>query len=141
MRLVNARDELESSLETASREAAAAFGDGRVFLGTVHRQGPPRGSADIGRRATAPQIYFPERECSIQRRHQKLIEETPSPAVGPELRQRMGEAAANLARAVGYANAGTVEFLLDAHSPGILLPGSQHQVAGGTPDNRSHNGP
>jgi acetyl-CoA carboxylase biotin carboxylase subunit len=58
-------------------------------------------------------VYLGERECSLQRRHQKVVEESPSPAVGPELRRRMGEAAVAAARAVGYANAGTVEFLLD----------------------------
>ncbi len=112
MRLVNSREELESSLEAASREAASAFGDGRVFLERYIAQGR-HVEVQILADRHGNAIYFPERECSIQRRHQKLIEETPSPAVGPELRQRMGKAAVDLAKAAGYTNAGTVEFLLD----------------------------
>ena len=112
MRVINAREELELSLETASREAAAAFGDGRVFLERYIANGR-HVEIQILADNQGNTAHLLERECSIQRRHQKLVEETPSPAVGPELRQRMGMAAVSLARAAGYANAGTVEFLLD----------------------------
>ena len=112
MRLANYAEELPSSLESASREAAAAFGDGRVFL---EKYVPSARHVEIqvladGRGNT---VHLLERECSIQRRHQKIIEETPSPALTTALRQRMGEAAVTIAKAAGYLNAGTVEFLLD----------------------------
>ena len=112
MRLVSEPAELSQALESASREARAAFGDSRVFLEQrIHnaRHVEIQVLADAHGRVA----HLLERECSIQRRNQKLIEETPSPAVSPELRTRMGEAATALARAAGYVNAGTVEFLLD----------------------------
>ena len=112
MRLVLERAGLEEAVASARREAAAAFGDDRVFLEPylararhveVQIFGDSRGNL----------VHCFERECSIQRRHQKVIEEAPSPAVSPELRQELGEAALRAARALGYENAGTVEFLLD----------------------------
>ena len=112
MRVVNAPEELGPSLETASREAAASFGDGRVFLEKFVANG-----RHVEIQMLADQhgktVHLLERECSVQRRHQKLVEETPSPAVDPELRGRMGQAAVRLVEAAGYSNAGTVEFLLD----------------------------
>ena len=115
MRVVNRRQDLDGDMEQASREAQAAFGDGRVFLERYVSN--PR---HVEVQALADQfghtIHLGERECSIQRRHQKIIEETPSPALTPELRQRMGDAAVAVARAAGYVNAGTVEFLLDPRS-------------------------
>ncbi|HLY66207.1 MAG TPA: acetyl-CoA carboxylase biotin carboxylase subunit [Chloroflexota bacterium] len=104
--------ELEPALRLAQGEAQAAFGDKRVFLERLLQR-----ARHVEVQVLADEhgncIHLGERECSIQRRHQKLIEESPSPAVMPELRQRMGAAAVAAAKAAGYSNAGTVEFLLD----------------------------
>ena len=115
MRLVEGPGGLDGSIESASREAQGAFGDGRVFL---ERYIPNSRHVEVQVLADGAghTIHLGERECSIQRRHQKIIEETPSPAVTPELRQRMGEAAVALAQGAQYVNAGTVEFLLDPQS-------------------------
>ncbi len=115
MRLVNRRQDLENDMELASREAQAAFGDGRVFLERNIAQ-PRHVEVQVLADAFGHTIHLGERECSVQRRHQKIIEETPSPALTPELRQRMGDAAIAVAREAGYVNAGTVEFLLDSRS-------------------------
>ena len=115
MRLVNRQSELDAGMETASREAQAAFGDGRVFL-ERYVANPRHIEVQVLADGSGHTIHLGERECSIQRRHQKIIEETPSPALTPELRHRMGEAAVAVARMAGYVNAGTVEFLLDSHS-------------------------
>ncbi|HEY5336534.1 MAG TPA: biotin carboxylase N-terminal domain-containing protein, partial [Mycobacteriales bacterium] len=113
MRVVLDAAELAEAVAAARREALAAFGDGTVFLeryvtGARHVEiqilGDEHGNV----------VHCFERECSIQRRHQKIIEEAPSPAVDDALRARMGGAAVAAARAIGYTNAGTVEFLLDA---------------------------
>ena len=101
----------EEAAESARREAQKAFGDGTLLLekyiaGARHVEFQILGD-DYGNL-----VHLFERDCSIQRRHQKIIEESPSPAIGPELRLRMGEAAVALARAIGYSNAGTVEFIL-----------------------------
>ena len=112
MRIVYRADDLPRALASARREAKAAFGDDRIYLEKVIS---PARHVEI--QVLADQhgnvIHLGERECSIQRRHQKLIEESPSPAVDEALRRRMGEVAVRAARAVGYTNAGTVEFLLD----------------------------
>ena len=115
MRLVNLRDELEGSIESASREAQAAFGDGRVFL-ERYITSPRHVEVQVLADGSGHTIHLGERECSIQRRHQKIIEETPSPVLTPELRRRLGDAAIAVARQAGYFNAGTVEFLLDSQS-------------------------
>ena len=115
MRLVQRREDLDASIEQASREAQAAFGDGRVFL-ERYIANPRHVEAQVLADGAGRTIHLGERECSIQRRHQKIIEETPSPALTPQLRQRMGEAAAAIARRAGYVNAGTVEFLVDPQS-------------------------
>ena len=115
MRVVNRRQDLDGDLAQASREARAAFGDGRVFL-ERYVANPRHVEVQVLADAHGHTIHLGERECSIQRRHQKIIEETPSPALTPELRQRMGAAAVAVARAAGYANAGTVEFLFDPRS-------------------------
>ena len=115
MRLVNRRRELDGDMESARREAQAAFGDGRVFL--EHYIANPRHvEVQVLADSFGHTIHLGERECSIQRRHQKIIEETPSPTLTPELRRRMGDAAIAVAREAGYVNAGTVEFLLDPQS-------------------------
>lgn len=113
MRLVERSEQLEEFFASAQREALSAFGDGRVFIErfiTMPRHIEIQVLAD----AYGTVLYFPERECSIQRRHQKVIEESPSAAVGPEQRRIIGQAAARMIAAAGYTNAGTVEFLLDA---------------------------
>ena len=112
MRVVEAAVDFDSALEAARREGRASFGDDRVLLERYVAR-PRHVEVQIMGDAHGTLIHLGERECSIQRRYQKLIEESPSPAVGPELRERMGQAALRLARAAGYRNAGTVEFLLD----------------------------
>ena len=115
MRLVARESELAGDMESASREAQAAFGDGRVFL-ERYINNPRHVEIQVLADASGHTIHLGERECSIQRRHQKIIEETPSPALAPDLRQRMGDAAIAVARGAGYVNAGTVEFLLAPQS-------------------------
>jgi acetyl-CoA carboxylase biotin carboxylase subunit len=108
------RDErtLTASIEQARREAAAAFGDGTLYVERLIER-PRHVEIQVLADDHDNVIHLFERECSIQRRHQKVVEETPSVALTPRLRQRMGDAAVALARAAGYRNAGTVEFLLD----------------------------
>jgi acetyl-CoA carboxylase biotin carboxylase subunit len=110
MRQVAAASELRSSLEAAQSEAAAAFGDAEVYLEKVVEK-PRHIEIQVFADAHGNYVHLGERECSIQRRHQKVIEECPSPINDPDLRQRMGEAAIKIARAVNYVGAGTVEFL------------------------------
>jgi 3-methylcrotonyl-CoA carboxylase alpha subunit len=112
MRVVRDAGALPDALAAARREAAASFGDDRVLL-ERYLERPRHIEVQILGDTFGTLVHLGERECSIQRRHQKLIEESPSPAVTPELRATMGDAAMRLARAAGYANAGTVEFLLD----------------------------
>jgi len=113
MRLVSREDDLTEALRAARAEAGAAFGDAAVYLERAVAE-PRHVEIQILADAHDNVIHLGERECSIQRRHQKLIEECPSPLVDASLRARMGEAACRLARAAGYVNAGTVEFLVDA---------------------------
>ena len=115
MRLVHRAQDLYAEMESASREAMAAFGDGRVFL-ERYVANPRHVEFQVLADGSGHTVHLGERECSIQRRHQKIVEETPSPALDPELRQRMGAAAVAVARAAGYVNAGTAEFLLDPAS-------------------------
>ena len=115
MRLVYRRETLAGALDSASREAQTAFGDGRVFL-ERYLPSPRHVEVQVLADAHGHAVHLGERECSIQRRHQKIIEESPSPALTPELRQRMGDAALALVRQAGYVNAGTVEFLLEPQS-------------------------
>jgi acetyl-CoA carboxylase biotin carboxylase subunit len=112
MRLVQDEARLRSDFEAAGSEAQRAFGDDSVYLEKYisrPRHVEIQVLADIHGNA----IYLGERECSLQRRHQKVLEECPSPLLDEPLRRRMGEAALNVARAAGYVNAGTVEFLMD----------------------------
>ena len=113
MRIVHDIAQVGAAFEEASREAEAAFGDGSLY---VERYLAKIRHVEIQIMADTHGnvIYLGERDCSVQRRHQKLIEEGPSPAVDADLRRRMGEAAVAAARAVDYVGAGTVEFLLDA---------------------------
>jgi propionyl-CoA carboxylase alpha chain len=112
MRIVASRDELAAAIKAGRAETRKAFGDDRVF---VEKYIPVARHVEIqvmaDRHGTV--IHLGERECSVQRRYQKIIEESPSIAVDPDLRQRMGACACRIAREAGYANAGTVEFILD----------------------------
>ena len=112
MRVVEAPADLEAAVEAASREALGGFGDARVFLERYVARSRHVEIQVLGD-AHGNLVHLGERECSIQRRHQKIIEESPSPIVGPDMRTAMGEAALSLARAMGYQSAGTVEFLVD----------------------------
>src|ERR1043166_7673747 len=111
MRLVTNSDELRSAFETAKAEAAAAFGDSSLYLEKAVER-PRHIEIQIFGDTHGNVVHLGERECSIQRRHQKVIEECPSPINDPDLRRRMGEAAVKLGHAVNYNRAGTVEFLL-----------------------------
>ena len=112
MRVVQSPDELPAALETARREARNAFGDDAVYV-EKYILGPRHVEIQVLGDQHGTMLSLGERECSVQRRHQKMIEEAPSVAVTPELRARMGEAAVRAARAAGYVNAGTCEYLLD----------------------------
>ena len=114
MRVVASDAEFESAWRNASSEAMNAFGDARLYL-EKYLEKPRHIEIQIFADAHGRVVSLGERECSVQRRHQKVIEEAPSPVMTPELRKKMGEAAVRLARAGGYVNAGTVEFLVDAH--------------------------
>src|SRR5581483_7968441 len=111
MRLVREPDELQAAFSTASAEAQAAFGDRSLY---VEKALVPARHVEIQVLADAHGgvLTLGERECSIQRRHQKLVEESPSPALTPELREEMEAAAERAARTIGYRNAGTFEFLV-----------------------------
>jgi acetyl-CoA carboxylase biotin carboxylase subunit len=111
MRLVHAEEELRSAFETAASEAAAAFGDSSVYIEKAIVR-PRHIEIQIFADTRGNSVHLGERECSIQRRHQKVIEECPSPINDSELRSRMGAAAVLAARAVDYVGAGTVEFLV-----------------------------
>jgi acetyl-CoA carboxylase biotin carboxylase subunit len=113
MRVVNQREDIASALASAQREAKNAFGDDAVYV-EKYIVGPRHVEIQVLGDQHGTMLHLGERECSVQRRHQKMIEEAPSVAVTPELRARMGAAAVAAARAAGYVNAGTCEFLLDA---------------------------
>ena len=112
MRIVRTEDELSKALETASTEAAAAFKDGSVYI-ERYLEKPRHIEIQVLADEYGECIHLGERECSIQRRHQKLLEEAPSPVLSPELRNQMGDAAVAACKKLGYASAGTIEFLLD----------------------------
>jgi len=113
MRIAAGESELLGQFATAAEEANKAFGDGRIYL-EKYLVEPRHVEFQVFGDRHGRVIHLGERECSIQRRHQKLIEEAPSPALTPELRETMGAAAVRLCQAVSYENAGTIEFLLDA---------------------------
>ncbi|MFT5430785.1 MAG: acetyl-CoA carboxylase biotin carboxylase subunit [Myxococcota bacterium] len=112
MRLVEEGDDLADAIASCQREALKAFGDDTVYLERYVRR-PRHVEVQVLGDEHGNVVHMFERECSIQRRHQKVVEETPSPALTPELRAAMGDAAVSAAAAVGYVGAGTVEFLLD----------------------------
>ena len=112
MRIVHSEDALLEAIVGAKRESKSSFGDDTVFL-EKYLDKPRHIEFQILADEHGNSVHLFERECSIQRRHQKIIEETPSPVMTPELREKMGEAAVRAAEAVGYSNAGTVEFMVD----------------------------
>lgn len=112
MKVVRSEPQLLPAVAQARREALAAFGDGTLYVERLV-QHPRHVEFQVIADDHGHAVHLFERECSIQRRHQKVLEETPSPALTPALRRRMGDAAVRLARAAGYRNAGTVEFLVD----------------------------
>jgi acetyl-CoA carboxylase biotin carboxylase subunit len=112
MRVIRSESDLVSSLDAARREAAGAFGDDAVYV-EKYVEGPRHVEVQVLADAHGTVLSLAERECSVQRRHQKMIEEAPSVAVTPTLRRDMGDAAVRFAAAAGYVNAGTCEFLLD----------------------------
>jgi len=113
MRAVHAESELIAALGLAQSEAAYSFGDGAVYLERLLLE-PRHIEVQVLADAHGHVVHLGERECSIQRRHQKLVEESPSPFVDAAMRGQLGEAACRIAKAAGYVNAGTVEFLVDA---------------------------
>ncbi len=112
MRIVRESQGIAAAVRQAQAEAQAAFGNGAVYV-EKYLEAPRHIEIQVIADAHGNVVHLGERDCSIQRRHQKLIEEAPSPAVTPELRAAMGKAAVEAARAAGYGSAGTVEFLLD----------------------------
>lgn len=112
MRAVTRSEDLKSAFEAAQSEAERAFGSSEVYLEKLIER-PRHIEIQILADEHGHCLYLGERECSVQRRHQKVIEEAPAAVVGAELRRQMGEAAVRLAQSAGYTNAGTVEFLLD----------------------------
>jgi propionyl-CoA carboxylase alpha chain len=112
MRIVNSKKDLKDSIASAQREAKSGFGDDRVFIERYVEKSRHIEIQILGD-SFGNVIHLGERECSIQRRHQKIIEESPSPRVSPEIRDAMGDAAVKLAKKIKYQSAGTVEFLFD----------------------------
>lgn len=114
MRIVENEAEFESQMERAASEAINAFGNGAVFV-EKYVTSPRHIEIQVLADQHGNAAYLFERECSIQRRHQKVVEEAPSAILTPEIRQKMGEAAVNVCKACNYSNAGTVEFIFDAN--------------------------
>lgn len=112
MRICWVADELKNAYGTARHEAERAFGDATIYM-EKYIERPRHVEFQVFGDSYGRVVHLGERECSIQRRHQKLMEESPSPAMSEDLRQRMGEAAVRVTKAVDYVNAGTIEFLLD----------------------------
>jgi acetyl/propionyl-CoA carboxylase alpha subunit len=127
MRVVRGPGELEEALAAARREADAAFGDGRVFCERLLDR-PRHVEIQLLADGRGDVVALGERECSIQRRHQKVLEEAPSPALDGELRARMSAAAVSLARAIGYRSAGTAEFMLQGREFWFLELNGRIQV-------------
>jgi 3-methylcrotonyl-CoA carboxylase alpha subunit len=127
MRAVTRSQDFAEAVRGARREAEAAFGDGSVFLEKLIED-PRHVEVQVIGDTEGNVIHLYERECSIQRRHQKVVEEAPSPALSPELREEMCAAAVRLARQAGYRNAGTVEYLLDGEDFYFLEMNARLQV-------------
>lgn len=114
MRVVRNQQELREGLRTAASEAKAAFGNAAIFIEKFIER-PKHIEVQLLGDSHGNLVHFYERDCSIQRRHQKLVEESPSPFMTPELREKMGEAAVKACTAIGYEGVGTVEFLVDKY--------------------------
>ena len=127
MRVVREPAELDEALAAAQREAKAAFGDERVFCERFVER-PRHVEIQLLGDTQGTIVALGERECSVQRRHQKVLEEAPSPALDPQLRARMSEAAVAFARAIGYRSAGTAEFMLDGRDFWFLELNGRIQV-------------
>ncbi len=127
MRLVTRASELAAAVQGARSEALSAFGSGELLLERALLS-PRHVEVQVFADAQGHCIHLGERDCSVQRRHQKIIEESPSPAVDAALRERMGQCAVELAQAAGYVGAGTVEFLLDAPSFYLMEMNTRLQV-------------
>jgi acetyl/propionyl-CoA carboxylase alpha subunit len=117
MRVVRSDRDAADMIPAARREATAAFGDGTLYVERLIER-PRHVEIQVFADAHGNVVHLFERECSVQRRHQKIVEESPSPALTPRLRQQMGDAAVAAARAANYRNAGTIEFLLDGDGDG-----------------------
>ncbi len=120
MRLVRDPEQIEAQLRQAQAEAQAAFNDSAVLI-EKFVEGPRHVEIQLACDQRGHYVALPERDCTVQRRHQKLIEESPSPVVPPQTRRAMQEAAVRLAQKVGYTNVGTVEFLFDKHGKFYFL--------------------
>jgi acetyl-CoA/propionyl-CoA carboxylase, biotin carboxylase, biotin carboxyl carrier protein len=127
MRVVRTAGELDDAVEAAQREAASAFGDDTVFF-ERYLERPRHVEIQVLADRHGAVVALGERECSVQRRHQKVLEESPSDAVDPELRARMSDAAVAFARAIGYASAGTAEFVLEGRDFFFLELNARIQV-------------
>jgi acetyl/propionyl-CoA carboxylase alpha subunit len=127
MRVARSADDLEDALAAAEREAEAAFGDGRVFC-ERYIERPKHVEVQLLADSHGAVIHLGERDCSIQRRHQKILEESPSPVVDSEVRTKLGDAAIAFARAAGYFGAGTAEFMLDGEDFWFLELNARIQV-------------
>lgn len=128
MRIVEKEEDLESGMKRAISEATSAFGDGSVFV-EKYVKSPRHIEVQVMADTHGNVLHFFERECSVQRRHQKVVEEAPSSILTPELRKKMGEAACKVAKSCDYVGAGTVEFLMDAdHSFYFLEMNTRLQV-------------
>jgi 3-methylcrotonyl-CoA carboxylase alpha subunit len=113
MARVSRAEDLAAAFATATRRAAAAFGNGALYL-ERYLQGPRHVEVQVFGDTHGDVVHLHERECSLQRRHQKVLEEAPAPGLAPDVKRRLCEAAVAGARAIGYTNAGTLEFLVDA---------------------------
>ena len=127
MRVVRDRADLDDAIEAAKREAKAAFGDDRVYL-ERYVERPKHVEIQLLADAHGTVLALGERDCSVQRRHQKVLEESPSPALDPDLRARMSDAAVRFAQAIGYVGAGTAEFMLDGRDFWFLELNGRIQV-------------
>ena len=139
MRLVQSPGELHSAYENARSEAQRSFGDNEVYL-EKYIINPRHVEMQIFGDEHGNIVYLGERECSVQRRHQKVMEESPSPIVDEDMRRRMGEIAVRVAKAANYHNAGTIEFLVDRAAQ-LLLPRDEHPFAGGASRHRVRDRP